>query len=93
MPTVSLPTMPGRVVMRLRLEPNEFTTYRVTLLDEARSQTLWRSTRLKAHAGADGKILDLDFRASLLKPQTVYVLRATSEAGEIVDDYPFRVVK
>jgi hypothetical protein len=79
--------------MRLRLEPNEFTTYRVTLLDETGSQTLWRSARLKARAATDGKILNLNFRASLLKPRTVYVLRATSEAGEIVDDYPFRVVK
>jgi hypothetical protein len=93
MPTVSLPTKTDRVVMRLRLEPNEFTTYRVTLLAEAGSQILWHSTRLKARAAADGKILNLNFRASLFKPQTVYVLRATSDAGEIVDDYPFRVVK
>jgi hypothetical protein len=93
MPTVSLPPRTDRVVMRLRLEPNEFTTYRVTLLDEAGSQILWRSAPLKARAAADGKILNLNFRASLLKPQTVYVLRATSDAGEIVDDYPFRVVK
>jgi hypothetical protein len=93
MPSVSLPTKTDRVVMRLRLEPNEFTTYRVTLLDKAGSQILWRSTRLKARAGADGKILSLNFRASLLKPRTEYLLRATSDAGEIVDDYPFRVVK
>jgi hypothetical protein len=93
MPAVSLPPKTDRVVMRLRLEPNEFTTYRVTLLDETGSQILWRSTRLKARAAADGKILSLNFRASLLKPRTEYVLRATSDAGEIVDDYPFRVVK
>lgn len=92
-PTVSLPTDADRVHMRLRLEPNEFTTYRVTLLDETGSQTLWRSRPLKARAGADGKILSLNLRASLLKPRTEYVLRATSDAGEIVDDYPFRVVK
>jgi hypothetical protein len=93
MPTVSLPIRAGRVVMRLQLEPNEFTTYRVTLLDGTGSQILWRSTRLKASAAADGKILSLNFRASLLKPQTVYVLRAANDAGEIIDDYPFRVVK
>ncbi|MDT5269545.1 MAG: hypothetical protein QOH49_1731 [Acidobacteriota bacterium] len=93
MPTVSLPPKTDRVVMRLRLEPNEFMTYRVTLLDETGSQILWRSIPLKARAGADGKILRLKFRSSLLKPQTVYVLRATSDTGEIVDDYPFRVVK
>jgi hypothetical protein len=92
-PTISLPTNADRVVMRLRLEPNEFTTYRVTLLDEMGSQSLWRSTRLKARASTYGKILNVDFRAGLLKPQTAYVLRATSDADEIVSDYPFRVVK
>jgi hypothetical protein len=93
MPTVSLPTKTDRVIMRLQLEPNEFTTYRVTLLDEAGSQILWRSTRLKASAAADGKLLNLNFRARLLKPQTAYVLRVANDAGEIVGDYPFRVVK
>jgi hypothetical protein len=93
MPTISIPTKTDHVVMRLRLEPNEFTTYRVTLFDEAGSQILWRSSRLKARTAAGGKILNLNVRASLLKPQTAYVLRVTNDAGEIVDDYPLRVVK
>jgi hypothetical protein len=93
MPTISIPTRTDHVVMRLRLEPNEFTTYRVTLFDETGSQILWRSSQLKTRAAAGSKILNLNFRARLLKPQTVYVLRVTNDAGEIVDDYPFRVVK
>ncbi|MEA2175295.1 MAG: hypothetical protein QOD00_2887 [Blastocatellia bacterium] len=91
--TISILTRTDHVVMRLRLEPNEFTTYRVTLLDETGSQILWRSSPLKARAVADGKTLSLNLRAGLLKPQIVYVLRVTNDAGEIIDDYPFRVVK
>lgn len=94
MPAVSVPPDAEHVVMRLRLEPNEFPTYRVNLLDESGSQTLWRSSsRLKARADAGGKILDLNLDARLLKPQTIYLLRVSSDAGEIVGDYHFRVVK
>jgi hypothetical protein len=91
--TISLPPKTDHVVVRLRLEPNEFTTYRVTLLDESGAQILWRSSQLKARAAASDKILDLNFNARLLKPQTVYVLRVTNDAGEIIDDYSLRVVK
>jgi hypothetical protein len=93
MQSISIPTNADHVVMRLRLEPNEFTAYRVTLLNETGAQTLWRSSRLKARVAGDDKVLNFNLRAQLLKPQTSYVLRVTNDAGEIVDDYPFRVVK
>jgi adenylate kinase family enzyme len=91
--TISIPSQTAYVAMRLNLEPNEFSTYRVDLLDETGGQTLWRSSQLKAHAAGGGQVLNLSFRARLLKPQTRYVLRVTGGATEIVDDYPFRVVK
>lgn len=91
--SVSLPDKTDQVFMRLRLEPNVSSAYRVALLDEAGAHSLWQSGRLKAHGAADSKTLSLNFRARLLKPQTAYVLRVTSDEGEIVDDYPFRVVK
>jgi pyruvate/2-oxoglutarate dehydrogenase complex dihydrolipoamide acyltransferase (E2) component len=93
MQSISIPANAGHVVMRLRLEPNEFTAYRVTLLDETGAQTLRRSNRLKARVAGDDKVLNFNLRARFLKPQTSYVLRVTNDAGEIVDDYPFRVVK
>jgi|ERR1043165_1574169 hypothetical protein len=93
MQSISIPTNADHVVMRLRLEPNEFTAYRVILLNETGAQTLWRSNRLTARVAGDDKVLSFNLRAQLLKPQTSYVLRATNDAGEIVDDYPFRVVK
>jgi DNA polymerase III gamma/tau subunit len=91
--SISIPANADHVVMRLRLEPNEFTAYRVTLLNETGAQTLWRSNRLTARVARDNKVLNFNLRAQLLKPQTSYVLRATNDAGEIIDDYPFRVVK
>src|SRR5579885_901266 len=91
--SISIPTDAERVALRLRLEPNESETYRVALLDETGARALWRSGQVKARGSADGKILSLNFRARLLKPQASYLLRVTNDAGEIVDDYPFRVVK
>jgi hypothetical protein len=91
--TLSIPSQTAYVAVRLNLEPNEFSTYRVALLDETGGQTLWRSSHLKARAAGGGQVLNLSFRARLLKPQTRYVLRVTGGAAEIVDDYSFRVVK
>jgi hypothetical protein len=91
--TISIPPQATRAAVRLNLEPNEFSTYRVALLDEAGGQTLWRSSPLKARASGDNQVLNLSLRARLLKPQTLYVLRVTGGTAEIVDDYPFRVVR
>ena len=94
---VSIPLGAGYVAMRLELEPNDFYAYRAALIDQAGSQTLWRSGKLRARAMGDDKALSVRFRAELLKPQTVYLLRVTgtSDSGtpEIVGDYPFRVVE
>jgi hypothetical protein len=91
--TISIPSQTAYVAVRLNLEPNEFSTYHVALLDETGGQTLWRSSQLKARVAGGGQVLNLSFRARLLKPQTRYVLRVTVGAAEILDDYPFRVLK
>jgi hypothetical protein len=94
---VSVPPDAGYVAMRLELEPNDYSAYRVALINQTGSQTFWRSGPLKARTSGDDKALSVRLRAGLLKPQTVYMLRVTgvSTAGstEIVGDYPFRVVK
>jgi hypothetical protein len=95
--TISVSARATDVLMRLELEPNDYSTYRVALLEEASSRTLWRSGKLGAKATGAGRTLDVRFRAGLLKPQAVYTLRVTgiraAGANEIVSDYPFRVVK
>ncbi|HWT03514.1 MAG TPA: hypothetical protein VN256_24905 [Pyrinomonadaceae bacterium] len=95
-PTVTIPTQTRYVAMQLRLEPNDYPAYQVSLLDQAGNQTLWRSGKLKARATGDGKALGFSFRAGLLGPQT-YVLRVygvpASGTPEVMSDYPFKVVK
>jgi hypothetical protein len=91
--TITIPSQTAYVAVRLNLEPNEFSTYHVALLDGTGGQTLWRSSQLKARVAGGGQVLNLSFRARLLKPQTRYVLRVTGGVAEIIDDYPFRVLK
>ena len=97
LPVVSIPAKTDYVAMRLELEPGAYAAYRVALLDQPNNQTLWRSGSLRARTKGDGKALAVSFRAGLLKPQAVYVLRVSgvsaNGASEIVGDYPFRVVK
>lgn len=97
LPVVSVPAKTDYVAMRLELEPGAYAAYRVALLDQANNQTLWRSGSLRARTKGDGKALAVSFRAGLLKPQALYVLRVSgvsaNGASEIVGDYPFRVVK
>ncbi|MBA2734206.1 MAG: hypothetical protein H0U54_15165, partial [Acidobacteria bacterium] len=94
--TISIPAKTDAVAMQLELEPNDFSAYRVSLLNQSGAQTLWRSGKLKARAAGDSQTLSITFRADLLKPQ-IYVVRVsgvpTNGASEILGDYSFRVVK
>ena len=93
---ISVPPDTGYVSMRLELEPNDFPSFRVALLNQSNDQTLWRSRLLKARARGSSKALDISFSARLLTPK-VYVLRVTgvkvAGASETIGDYPFRVVE
>ncbi|MGI9069473.1 MAG: hypothetical protein ACR2HX_24095 [Pyrinomonadaceae bacterium] len=92
---VTLPPDAGSVVMQLMIEPNDFSAYRVALINQTGNQIHWRSGKLRARATGDDHAVSVSFRAGLLKPQTVYLLRVTgvssSDAPEIIGDYPFRV--
>jgi hypothetical protein len=95
--TISLPAQTDDVAMQLQLEPNDYSAYRVALLDQSGGQILWRSGTLRARAAAgDSQSLTVRFRASLLKPQA-YMLRVygskTNGESEILGDYPFKVVE
>jgi hypothetical protein len=94
--TISVPAKTDSVAMQLELEPNAYSLFSVSLLDQSGNQTLWRSSKLKAKVAGDSKTISVSFRAARLKPQT-YVLRVSGisakGAAEIVGDYPFRVVK
>lgn len=95
-PTVSIPVEKTHAEMTLALEPGNYKTYRVALVD-VRNRTLWRSGILQRKASGEGETVSVRLGTSLLKPQNVYTLRLSgvSAAGraEIVGDYPFKVVK
>ena len=82
------------VAVRLELEPNDYSAYRVLLLNQA-GQGLWRSNRSLPRTKNGDRSLSLRIPATLLKPRS-YVLRVwgLSETGsaEMITDYRFRVV-
>ncbi len=93
---VSLKPGTSRIAVKLVLEPNTYSTYRVTLLDQAQRHTIWQSGILKAHPATAGKAVNISLPANLLKSHS-YLLRVTGIAGrvasEVISDYPFTVVK
>jgi len=94
--SVSIPVSTVRVTMQLNLEPNDYQTFAVVLLDQSNHQELWRSGKLKAASRGDDRTLKVSFSAGLLKPQG-YALQVSgiSKNGqsEVLSDYPFKVVK
>ena len=83
------------VSMQLELEPSDFTVYRAELKVLPGSEAVWRSRRLRAEAGAGGRVLVVTVRAALLKSQR-YQMEAygiSGGASELIGSYPFRVVK
>ena len=94
--SVSMPVNTARVIMQLNLEPNDYQTFAVALLDQSNHQQLWHSGKLKARSKSNAQALSVSFSASLLKPQA-YTLQVSgisaSGKSEIMSDYPFKVVK
>jgi hypothetical protein len=94
--SVSIPVNTGRVRMQLNLEPNDYQTFAVVLLDLSNHLELWRSGKLKAGSRGDDRTLNVSFAAGLLKPQG-YALRVSGISAngqsEVLSDYPFKVVK
>lgn len=77
------------VAVRLELESNEFSAYRVTLTDEAGN-----SLRQFANLRARGNSLSVRFPAKMLKDgvYTFEVSGVKNGAAEIISNYTFRVV-
>lgn len=95
-PVVTIPSESGDLAVELRLEPNESSTYRVSLLDQTSGEVVWRSNRVAAQKKNGIEALVLKVPAALLKSRS-YVFQAAglarNNAAEIVGDYHFRVVK
>lgn len=94
--SVSIPVNASRVTMQLNLEPNDYQTFAVVLLDQSNHQELWRSGNLKPTSRGNVRTLNVSFSAGLLKPQA-YALKVSGISAngqsEVLSDYPFKVVK
>jgi hypothetical protein len=94
--SVSIPGNTARVTMQLKLEPNDYQTFTVALLDQSSHRELWRNGKLKASSRGDDRTLNVSFSAGLLKPQ-LYSLQVSGISAngqsEVLSDYPFKVVK
>jgi len=93
--SLSIPKETRGIVMRLQLEVDDYSAYRVVLVNQS-SIKLWRSGTLKSKGNGENKFLNVNFPAKLLKPQ-IYSLQVSGISAdgtsEIISDYPFRVVQ
>ncbi len=82
--------------IQLKLETDDYPSYRVNLIDPSSGKTLWRSETIKAKSKGANKQLNVGFPAKLLKSQ-IYTLQISGISAdgksEIISDYPFRVVR
>jgi hypothetical protein len=87
-PELALNRGVDRATFELKLEAEDFPTYRVALKREAGGQRLWNSGELKA---SEGKV-PVTLPASLLEAGTYILELSSSGAGsEVIADYTFRV--
>jgi len=96
LPTVKIEPATKSMSAHLTLEPNDFSIYRVELIDSTNRQAIWTSSTLKATMKGDSKSLSIVIQAGLLSARS-YSLRvygvAQTGPREMISDYPFRVVK
>lgn len=95
---VVLPAGTERVLMQLRLEPNSYSRYSVSLVAANHTEVLWRSGKLSASKSDESPTLNVTFPARLLRQERHYVLQLSGvkPAGgglEIITNYSFEVVK
>lgn len=91
---LTVPANTETIAVRLELEFDEFTTYRVQLADQT-GRSLWQSGGLKSAKSGGSGSLNLRFPANLLQ-NMVYTLNVsgigTDGSSEPIAGYPFRVV-
>jgi len=94
-PTLNLAGDTTAVTVKVVLEPNDFSSYRVELLAEGQGP-VWRAVNLKPQARNGAQSLALALPVRVLKANN-YVLRISGTdkngASEVVGDYPFTINK
>ena len=95
-PTLAIPAGADRVRFELRLESNDFPSYRVGLKKPATDQMLWRSDWIVPRPPADQASVSVVVPANLLGTQH-YVLDLTGRGAggraEVIGSYTVRIVQ
>jgi hypothetical protein len=94
--SISVPQGTDQVRLRLRLESDDFPSYRVALRDPAANLLVWRSPTLRATPDGDAKTVALTLPAGLLKQRNYIVeLTGVSAQGtaELITSYAFKAVR
>ena len=93
---IQVPKNASRVVMQLRLEPNDFNSYSAVLRDPDTGKTLWRSGRLRTVRQGDSASTSVSIPANLLTSK-VYTISLSGLVGsgppESFSDYTFQVMR
>jgi hypothetical protein len=94
MQTLTIPAKTEWVDLRLELEPNEITAFRVSLADQPGGRATWRSGSIKAKGTGENRSLSIRIPARLLKSGQVYTLDVSSDAdvNETFSNYSFKAV-
>ena len=93
---LQVPKSATRIVMQLKLEPNDFNSYSAVLRDPDTGTTLWRSSRLRTVRQGDSASTSVSIPANLLTSK-VYTISLSGLVGsgppESFSDYTFQVVR
>jgi len=95
-PTLAIPAGADRVRFELRLESNDFPSYRVGLKNPANNQFLWRSDWVSPRPAADQVSVSVVVPANLLGPQHYSLDLTGRDAGgraEVIGSYTVRIVQ
>ena len=93
LPTLSIPPKTDIAAMKLELEGDDFTAYRVRLQNQTDGKILWQSGKIKSKRN---RFLNVSFPAKLLK-SNIYTLELSGISAdgtvEIISNYSFRIVR
>lgn len=93
LPTLSMPPNTDVAAMKLELEGDDFSFYRVRLQNQSDGKILWQSGKIKSKRN---RALNVRFPAKLLK-SNIYTLEVSGVSAdgtnEIISNYSFRIVQ
>ena len=88
----AVPPTTGRAIFQIKMEPNDFKTHQVELIERSSGRAIWKSGRLRP----SGDTVSVNIPANLLN-SGIYSFQVTGMSGsgdsERIGDYYFRIAK